>query len=290
LLLKPISHEAKATANRLQEEVAALRVDDESAPKVVQLKGRPRQIRARGDDWRCARCEHFAPPSREQRIYCLPEVLLSLLDRYRRGADPTKIHGEVEFPDILELAEAKGPAWLRLFAVCDHHGRYGFGHHTAFSEVGQDEWCEFDDSRVTKIERKRAHTKDACLLCHARTQGDDEAALENLPDSLLDQFGADRNASSSAGLSNDLSGSLWTMAQWLSISASTMGERRVRRSRSICRGDEWLGLRFAPASDEVGSAGVQGGPALVLAVEADRRDRSRPVGRSAAVPSRRVWF
>lgn len=61
-----------------------------------------------------------------------------------------------------------------LFAVCNHYGRAGFGHYTAFCREWQsndelsEQWYCFDDDHVSKVRPSDVGTKAAYILFYRR--------------------------------------------------------------------------------------------------------------------------
>ena len=108
------------------------------------------------------------------KLWRLPEVLIISLKRFEVREGYTfswsgstsvmnlKVDTPVDFPinglDLTsfchELAPLKDGAVYDLFATCNHYGRIGFGHYTAFARdwvgVGlSSEWFCFDDEGVS---------------------------------------------------------------------------------------------------------------------------------------------
>jgi ubiquitin C-terminal hydrolase len=123
--------------------------------------------------WYCSACKVHRQALKTVKLWRLPEVLVLTLKRFEvressvsgwRGASSmnVKIDSPVEFPinglDLREFcheaAPLQGGSTYDLFAVCNHFGRMGFGHYTAFARdwAGpslSEEWSAFDDESVT---------------------------------------------------------------------------------------------------------------------------------------------
>ena len=126
------------------------------------------------NSWYCSRCQEHRQAVKTVKLWRLPEVLIISLKRFevREGYSFTwgggastmnlKIDTPVDFPvnglDLSmychELSPLRGGAIYDLFAICNHYGRIGFGHYTAFARdwVGSDlsrDWFCYDDESVT---------------------------------------------------------------------------------------------------------------------------------------------
>ncbi len=54
-----------------------------------------------------------------------------------------------------------------LYAISNHYGGLGGGHYTAYAK-NNSEWYEFDDSHVSKLNRKDVVSSGAYLLFYER--------------------------------------------------------------------------------------------------------------------------
>jgi ubiquitin C-terminal hydrolase len=127
----------------------------------------------------------------------LPSVLVLTLKRFAhrdmssvygsRGVGHTeKLDGDVDFPlDGLDLSPychspdgqdswTTNDAIYDLFAVCNHYGRMGFGHYSAFARDwlldGQlsKQWVAFDDDDVRLVNENNVKTNAAYILFYKR--------------------------------------------------------------------------------------------------------------------------
>lgn len=59
----------------------------------------------------------------------------------------------------------KDHLYYDLYAISNHFGNVGFGHYTAYAKNHQDnQWYEFDDSRVTLIKNLETMITSAAYL------------------------------------------------------------------------------------------------------------------------------
>ena len=84
----------------------------------------------------------------------------------------------VTFPSILDMREFidhecgfdKEP-FYSLYAVINHTGSIDFGHYYSYIKFqGKDEWYEFNDSKVSKIEQKIESFPYAYALFYIRNK------------------------------------------------------------------------------------------------------------------------
>ncbi|KAL8276325.1 hypothetical protein RQP46_011291 [Phenoliferia psychrophenolica] len=146
------------------------------------------------DQWYCPDCKKHQQATKKVEIWKVPDVLVFALKRFSAGRySRDKIDDFVDFPvegfDVTEFVE--GEAVERriakeegrdeeresliydLYAVDNHYGGMGGGHYTAYAKNPEnDKWYEFDDSRVSPIEKEkvegRIKTKAAYLLFYRR--------------------------------------------------------------------------------------------------------------------------
>jgi len=111
------------------------------------------------DLWMCHKCHVLRNASRQTFFWKVPPLLLVHLKRFGNGSGlfRDKIDLLVDFPvkglDMTKrvLFNPTGePLIYDLYAVSNHFGSLGGGHYTAYALV-DDEWYNFDDSRVSKV-------------------------------------------------------------------------------------------------------------------------------------------
>jgi len=151
-----------------------------------------------GQTWYCSTCKEMKEDAKKTLLFSnvhLPEILIITLKRFehrdmsslvgRRGASLTeKIDAFVDFPlegldlapycsDTLKSCE-DGDTVYDLFAVCNHYGRMGFGHYTAFARdwlMGEsltDQWVSFDDDDVRLVNEADVKSSAAYILFYKR--------------------------------------------------------------------------------------------------------------------------
>ncbi|GAA5986105.1 hypothetical protein JCM5350_004435 [Sporobolomyces pararoseus] len=148
------------------------------------------------DMWYCSSCKDFKQASKKVEIWKTPDVLVFALKRFSSGRySRDKIDDFVEFPlegfdmepfvqgDKVEkrLLQTQGEGETKLeleepdsllydlYAVSNHFGGLGGGHYTAFAKNPENnQWYDFDDSRVTPIEPSRVVSSAAYLLFYRR--------------------------------------------------------------------------------------------------------------------------
>ncbi|GAA5949092.1 hypothetical protein JCM3765_004009 [Sporobolomyces pararoseus] len=149
------------------------------------------------DMWYCSSCKDFKQASKKVEIWKTPDVLVFALKRFSSGRySRDKIDDFVEFPlegfdmepfvqgdkvekrllqkkdqddnNKLELEEPDSLLY-DLYAVSNHFGGLGGGHYTAFAKNPENnQWYDFDDSRVSPIEPSRVVSSSAYLLFYRR--------------------------------------------------------------------------------------------------------------------------
>jgi ubiquitin carboxyl-terminal hydrolase 4/11/15 len=151
-----------------------------------------------GQTWYCSTCKEMQEDAKKTLLFSnvhLPQILIVTLKRFehrdmsslvgRRGAGLTeKIDTFVDFPlDGLDLGpycsntdktREIGDTIYDLFAVCNHYGRMGFGHYTAFARdwlMGEDlsdQWVSFDDDDVRLVNEADVKSSAAYILFYKR--------------------------------------------------------------------------------------------------------------------------
>ena len=130
------------------------------------------------------------------RVTVLPDTLCVHLKRFRHEfAFSSKISSKVTFP-LVDLD--MGP-WLHrqdcisrenkydLIGVICHHGTAGGGHYTSYALNNIDqEWYEYDDSYVTKVEAATVMNAEAYVLFYRKNNYNMEPLREELQ-TYLDQ-------------------------------------------------------------------------------------------------------
>jgi Ubiquitin carboxyl-terminal hydrolase len=144
------------------------------------------------NSWYCGNCKEHRRAMKTVKLWRLPEVLVLTLKRFEVrdgsgfgwGGGNVKIEAPVDFPiNGLDLKtfchdnalDNQSRTLYDLFAVCNHYGRMGFGHYTAFARdwCGKDlssSWKCFDDNSVEQCseDEVRAATRSSYILFYRR--------------------------------------------------------------------------------------------------------------------------
>jgi ubiquitin C-terminal hydrolase len=148
----------------------------------------------RDNSWYCGRCKEHRQALKTVKLWRLPEVLIMTLKRFevRTGAVLSglglgvnvKIDAPVDFPVtgldasafVHEGAPLRSGCMYDLFAVCNHFGRMGSGHYTAYArswagDALSSQWHCFDDDSVTPCTERdvRANSRASYILFYRRT-------------------------------------------------------------------------------------------------------------------------
>lgn len=143
------------------------------------------------NSWYCGSCKEHRRATKTVKLWRLPEVLVLSLKRFEvregggfgwSGPANVKIEAPVDFPiDGLDLRPFchEGARIDRslydLFAVCNHYGRMGFGHYTAFARDWEGDglasrWSCFDDNSVEPCSEDdvRSATRSSYILFYRK--------------------------------------------------------------------------------------------------------------------------
>ena len=124
------------------------------------------------NQWFCPKCKQFQLADKKMEIYSVNEIIIIHLKRFRNNR---KIENLVEFPiEGLDLSEYLPPNKdekyiFDLFAVVNHVGGLHSGHYFAYCKnCKENEWYEFNDSTVRKIEKKKIVNDNAYMLFYCK--------------------------------------------------------------------------------------------------------------------------
>ncbi|ORX76436.1 UCH-domain-containing protein [Basidiobolus meristosporus CBS 931.73] len=130
------------------------------------------------DAWFCSRCKTRRRAIKRLTLSRLPDVLLIHLKRFSfSGPFRDKLDTLVSYPlrrldmtPYLQAPSSKAPTTYDLYSVSNHFGGMNGGHYTAQVRNGaRNQWCNFDDSRVTVCEESSIVSKSAYILFYVRT-------------------------------------------------------------------------------------------------------------------------
>ena len=104
----------------------------------------------------CEKCKKKAKNTKQTKIVKPPEVLNLCIQRFQDEQQKNECY--IEFPDILDLAEFidndleyNGETMYFLFGIINHVGTMEFGHYYSYIKINNNDWYEFNDDKVTKI-------------------------------------------------------------------------------------------------------------------------------------------
>ena len=144
----------------------------------------------KGDNmYSCEKCKKLRNGLKFSRVTVLPDTLSIHLKRFRHDfAFSTKISSKVTFP----LVDLDMSPWLHkdclsqetrydLTGVVCHHGTAGGGHYTAYAlNPNNEEWYEFDDATVTRVEPAQVLSAEAYVLFYRKNNAANEAVRESM--------------------------------------------------------------------------------------------------------------
>lgn len=127
------------------------------------------------DMWYCPRCKDHRQASKKLDLWRLPEILVIHLKRFSYNQYfKNKLETFVDFPiDDFDLSsymfdKNKFCHHYALYAVSNHYGGMGGGHYTAFVQLGNNRWYEFDDNNVFAVDWEKIKTPAAYVLFYRR--------------------------------------------------------------------------------------------------------------------------
>ena len=125
---------------------------------------------SKDNQWYCPKCKQFQLADKKMEIYSANEIVIIHLKRFRNNR---KIENLVEFPleglNLKEYLPTKEDCIYDLFAVANHVGGLHGGHYFAYCKNHLDnEWYEFNDSNVDKIDQKKVVSDNAYVLFYNR--------------------------------------------------------------------------------------------------------------------------
>ncbi|KAM1948144.1 hypothetical protein ACFX15_008374 [Malus domestica] len=128
------------------------------------------------DMWYCPTCKKPQQASKKLDLWRLPEILVIHLKRFSYSHYfKNKLETFVDFP-IHDLDFSRYIAHqisqlssrYMLYAISNHYGGMGGGHYTAFAQLGNGSWYEFDDDRVCHVGEETIKTSAAYVLFYRR--------------------------------------------------------------------------------------------------------------------------
>ena len=104
----------------------------------------------------CEKCKKQTKNSKQTKIARPPEILNLCIQRFQDEQQKNECY--IEFPDILDLAEFidndleyHGETMYYLFGIINHQGTMEFGHYYSYIKINNNDWYEFNDEEVKKL-------------------------------------------------------------------------------------------------------------------------------------------
>ncbi|KAM2673161.1 hypothetical protein EV2_014481 [Malus domestica] len=128
------------------------------------------------DMWYCPTCKRPQQASKKLDPWRLPEILVIHLKRFSYSHYfKNKLETFVDFPvhDLdcsryISHQRSQLSSRYMLYAISNHYGGLGGGHYTAFAQLGDGSWYEFDDDRVCPVREETIKTSAAYVLFYRR--------------------------------------------------------------------------------------------------------------------------
>ena len=141
---------------------------------------------SKDNEWLCPKCKKHQLADKKMEIYSISEIVIIHLKRFRNNR---KIENLIEFPieglDLTKYLPNQNEKYVYdLFAVANHVGGLHGGHYYAYCKNCKDnEWYEFNDSHVSKIDKKKVCSDTAYVLFYCRRHDEkiDEEKLFKKP-------------------------------------------------------------------------------------------------------------
>ena len=126
---------------------------------------------SKNNEWLCPKCKMNQLANKKIELYSISEIVIIHLKRFRNNK---KIETYIDFPienlDLTPYLPNKNEKYIYdLFAVANHVGGLHGGHYFAYCKnYIENEWYEFNDSNVDKIDKNKIVTENAYVLFYSR--------------------------------------------------------------------------------------------------------------------------
>ena len=126
---------------------------------------------SKNNEWLCPKCKMNQLANKKIELYSISEIIIIHLKRFRNNK---KIETYIDFPienlDLTPYLPNKNEKYIYdLFAVANHVGGLHGGHYFAYCKnYIENEWYEFNDSNVDKIDKNKIVTENAYVLFYSR--------------------------------------------------------------------------------------------------------------------------
>ena len=126
--------------------------------------------------WYCPTCKTPQQASKKLDLWRLPEILVIHLKRFSYSHYfKNKLETFVDFPihdldfsHYISHQRSQLSSRYTLYAISNHYGGLGGGHYTAFAQLSDGSWYEFDDDRVCPVTEETIKTSAAYVLFYRR--------------------------------------------------------------------------------------------------------------------------
>ena len=141
---------------------------------------------SKNNEWLCPKCKMNQLADKKIELYSVSEIIIIHLKRFRNNK---KVETYIDFPienlDLTPYLPNKNEKYIYdLFAVANHVGGLHGGHYFAYCKnYIENEWYEFNDSNVDKIDKNKIVTENAYVLFYSRKRENkiNEEELFNKP-------------------------------------------------------------------------------------------------------------
>ena len=126
---------------------------------------------SKNNEWLCPKCKMNQLANKKIELYSISEIIIIHLKRFRNNK---KIETYIDFPienlDLTPYLPNKNEKYIYdLFAVANHVGGLHGGHYFAYCKnYIENDWYEFNDSNVDKIDKNKIVTENAYVLFYSR--------------------------------------------------------------------------------------------------------------------------
>lgn len=113
--------------------------------------------------------DKFIEAKKSLEFWKLPKILIINFKRFNNSNQ--KITKDIVFPfnlDMSNYSRLKDNSSYELYAVGNHMGDVDFGHYTSYSKNLNNEWYEYDDHSVKKMNRRHVISNSAYCLFYSK--------------------------------------------------------------------------------------------------------------------------
>ncbi len=126
------------------------------------------------NEWKCDKCNEFSNPKKKINIWKIPEILIISLKRFDNLSN--KNNKIIDFPlynlDLFNYVNGyeQNEAIYNLYSINNHSGNgINSGHYYSYCKhPGDNNWYEFNDDNVSKIDESNLITNSAYILFYKK--------------------------------------------------------------------------------------------------------------------------